>query len=162
MVTRGRARRLGDDVNTDLIIPGKYLNLIDLGELKDHVLEGLDPQFAGTLRPGDILVAGRNFGSGSGREQAALALKHAGIGAVVARSFSRTFFRNAINAGLPVVELGVLPAAEGELLELDLAGGRVVNRDTGRSFSFEPYPRKLLAIVLAGGLVEYVRQRSGQ
>ena len=117
---RGKAWIFGDDVDTDVIIPGKYLRTKDTKLWADHVMEGLDPQFASRVQKGDVIVAGRNFGSGSSREQAPRALKEAGVAAVVAKSFARIFYRNAINVGLPLVEADVA-CQEGDLVEVDLA-----------------------------------------
>src|SRR5512136_3091054 len=121
---KGRAWIFGDDVDTDVIIPGKYLRTKDLTLLASHVMEGLDPDFSSKVSKGDLVVAGRNFGCGSSREQAPLALREAGLAAVVAKSFPRIFYRNAINIGLPLVEADV-DCAQGEIVEADLASGTV-------------------------------------
>src|SRR5512136_1123042 len=121
---KGRAWIFGDDVDTDVIIPGKYLRTKDLTLLASHVMEGLDPNFSSQVKKGDLIVAGRNFGCGSSREQAPLALKEAGISAVVAKSFARIFYRNAINIGLPLIEADV-PCREGDTVEVGLADGSV-------------------------------------
>ena len=156
---RGRVWVLGTDVDTDQIISGKYLTIIDPQELKKHVFEIALPEFAKNARAGDLIVAGPNFGSGSSREHAPQAMKAIGVGAVVADSFARIFFRNAINLGLPAVEApGVRALFEaGDPGALDLKGGRMVNERTGKSVSFPPLPAHLLDLLEAGGLVEKVK-----
>lgn len=155
---RGRSWVFGDDVDTDVIIPGKYLRTKDTSLWARHVMEGLDPDFASKVRSGDVIVAGRNFGCGSSREQAAIALKDAGIAAVVARSFSRIFFRNAINVGLPLVEADV-SVVQGEEVEVDLESGCV--RSGGRTFQGARLPGFLLEILRDGGLVAHRRRQKG-
>ncbi len=160
MKIEGRAWKYGDDVNTDVIFPGKYTYTIrDPKEMAEHALEDLDPSFAKSVRAGDIVVAGRNFGCGSSREQAATCLKYARIGAVVAASFSRLFFRNAINQGLPVVACpeAVDAINAGEAIEVDLAEGVV--KTTKGTFSFLRPTGQVLAILQQGGLVPFVRGR---
>ena len=160
MIIKGRAWKFGDNISTDHIIPGKYkFKTLDFKELAQHAMEGIDPEFSRKVQPGDIIVAGRNFGCGSSREQAPLVLKHAGVGAVVARSFARIFFRNSINVGLPVV---ICPEAyeaveQGELLEVNLAEGMLKNLSKGTIFNFKPLPDFLLKILLDGGLVEHYK-----
>jgi methanogen homoaconitase small subunit len=151
----GRAWLFGDDVDTDVIIPGKYLRTKDLSLLAEHVMEGLDPQFASRVQKGDVLVAGRNFGCGSSREQAPLALKEAGVAAVVAKSFARIFYRNAINIGLPLIEADVV-AQEGDHVEVDLSRGTVQVND--RVFQGSKLPDFLLEILQEGGLVAHRRK----
>jgi 3-isopropylmalate/(R)-2-methylmalate dehydratase small subunit len=160
----GRAFRYGDSVDTDVIIPARYLTTDDEAELAKHVLEDLDPTFAAHVEPGDVVVAGANFGCGSSREHAPIALKAAGVAAVVAESFARIFFRNAINTGLPIFEsqAAVEDITGGDEVEVDLAAGVVHNRTTGRSHTAEPLPEFVMEIVRAGGLVEWVRSRRGQ
>jgi 3-isopropylmalate/(R)-2-methylmalate dehydratase small subunit len=160
----GRAFRYGDSVDTDVIIPARYLTTDDEAELAKHVLEDLDPTFTARVEPGDVLVAGANFGCGSSREHAPIALKAAGVAAVVAESFARIFFRNAINTGLPIFEsrAAVEDITGGDEVEVDLAAGVVHNHTTGRSHTAEPLPEFVMEIVRAGGLVEWVRSRSGQ
>jgi len=161
LIVRGRAWKFGDDISTDLIIPGKYkFKTLDFKELAKHAMEGADPEFASKVRPGDIIVAGKNFGCGSSREHAPLVLKHAGVGAVVARSFARIFFRNAVNVGLPVAvskeAYDVVDA--GDELELDLAGGVLKDLTKGVEVRVEPLPGFLLDVMLEGGLVEYYKK----
>ncbi len=159
---RGKVWKYGDDVNTDVIFPGKYTYTVtDPDEMAAHALEDLDPDFAKNMRPGDIVVAGKNFGCGSSREQAAFALKYAGVGAVVAKSFARLYFRNAINAGLPVIQApDAVDAIEpGEIIEIDLEKGEL--RCNAGTFRFPPLPDAVLGIFQAGGLIPYTRKRLG-
>jgi 3-isopropylmalate/(R)-2-methylmalate dehydratase small subunit len=163
MALRGKAWKYGDNINTDVIIPARYLYLSTAEELAPYCLEDLDTTFAGAVQPGDVIVAGEDFGCGSSREHAPLALKGAGVSCVVARSFARIFYRNAINVGLPILEC---PAAvdgveSGQQLEIDLETGRVCNLATGQAFQAEPYPRFMMEIIRAGGLVPYTRQQLG-
>jgi 3-isopropylmalate/(R)-2-methylmalate dehydratase small subunit len=159
-VIEGRVWTLGRDVDTDQIISGKYLTVIDPNELKKHVFEIALPEFAAGARPGDLIVAGENFGSGSSREHAPQAMRAIGVGAVVADSFARIFFRNAINLGIPAIEArGVRAIFEsGHVGRVDLAQGRVTNVTTERSVTFPPLPQHLLELLEAGGLVEKVRR----
>lgn len=155
---RGVAHVYGDNVDTDRIIPGKYTKTLDLSRLAEHVLEDLDPQFRERVQPGDVLVAGANFGCGSSREQATLALQVAGVSVVVAVSFARIFFRNAINIGLPVIEIGQHTIANGALLEVDLSGGVVQDISADKTYTATPLPDIMLAILNTGGLVDYLRK----
>jgi methanogen homoaconitase small subunit len=152
MLIRGKVWKYGDNVNTDLIIPGKYLRTTDVSVFAQHAMEGFGTEFS--PREGDIIVAGRNFGCGSSREQAALALKYAKIGCVVAKSFARIFFRNAINVGLPIVEADALDSvAAGDEIEVDLSSGLV--RTRSRVVQGEALPKFLQEILQDGGLVEH-------
>ncbi len=156
----GRVWKYGDDVNTDVIFPGKYTYTIrDPKEMAEHALEDLDPRFAKEVQPGDIVVGGRNFGCGSSREQAATCLKYAGVGAVVAGSFSRLFFRNAINQGLPAISSAeaVVAIEHGDSIEISLAEGTIAT-PRGR-FRFTPLADQVLEILSGGGLVPYVSER---
>lgn len=155
---RGKAWIFGDDVDTDVIIPGKYLRTKDLNLWAEHVLEGLDPKFASKVQRGDVIVAGKNFGCGSSREQAPLALKQAGISAVVAKSFARIFYRNAINVGLPLIEADV-DATEGEIVDVDLGAGAV--RVGEKTYPGTRLPDFLLKILQDGGLVAHRRKQKG-
>jgi 3-isopropylmalate dehydratase small subunit len=155
---RGKAHVYGDNIDTDRIIPGKYTKTLDLGELAAHVLEDLDPGFRGRMRRGDWLVAGDNFGCGSSREQAPLALKTAGVSGVVARYFARIFFRNAINIGLPVLEVPDLEAGPGDDLEVDLRTGRVDNLTRGTTHQAAAMPDVMIDILREGGLVAYLKK----
>ncbi len=125
----GRVWKFGDNIDTDVIIPGKYLRTTDMSMFAAHVMEGIDPGFSQKVKKGDIIVAGENFGCGSSREQAPLALKHAGIACIVAESFARIFFRNAINVGLPIIEAKI-DCKESDIIEIDLENGIVKNKDT--------------------------------
>ena len=156
----GRVWTLGRDVDTDQIISGKYLTIIDPEELKKHVFEIALPEFAAAARPGDLIVAGENFGSGSSREHAPQAMRAIGVGAVLADSFARIFFRNAINLGIPAIEApGVRALFEtGDTARVDLGAGRITNARTGASVAFPPLPPHLLELLEAGGLVEKVRR----
>jgi 3-isopropylmalate/(R)-2-methylmalate dehydratase small subunit len=158
-VIEGRVWTLGRDVDTDGIISGKYLTIIDPEELKKHVFEIALPEFAKEARPGDILVADENFGSGSSREHAPQAMKAIGVGAVVADSFARIFFRNSINLGLPTVEARGVRAIfdKGDIARIEMRAGRITNLRTGDSVTFPPLPPHLLSLLEAGGLVEKVR-----
>ena len=156
----GRVWTLGRDVDTDQIISGKYLTIIDPNELKKHVFEIALPEFATGARAGDLIVAGENFGSGSSREHAPQAMRAIGVGAIVADSFARIFFRNAINLGIPAIEApGVRAIFEsGDTGRIDLRAGRVANLRTEASVGFPPLPPHLLELLEAGGLVEKVRR----
>ncbi|NOZ82519.1 MAG: 3-isopropylmalate dehydratase small subunit [Euryarchaeota archaeon] len=153
---RGRVWKFGDNVDTDQIIPAEYLVTADEKELARHAFEKVRPEFAGSVRAGDIIVAGRNFGCGSSREHAPLALKGAGIAAVVAESFARIFFRNSINVGLPLVEAKV-DVEDGEEVEIDFERGIITAGS--RSVEFKPLPEFLRSLLESGGLVAYTRRR---
>jgi 3-isopropylmalate/(R)-2-methylmalate dehydratase small subunit len=161
---RGRAHRYGDNVDTDVIIPARYLNTMDVAELAAHCMEDMDPGFAQKVKPGDVIVGGENFGCGSSREQAPLAIKGAGVSCVIARSFARIFFRNSINVGLPalVCAEAVAEIEGGDELAVDLASGRIENVTRGTTYRAEPFPEFLQQIIAAGGLVGYTRQRIGK
>ena len=155
----GRAWKFGDDIDTDVIIPGRYLVINDPFELAHHVFEGVRPAFAGDVNAGDIVVAGENFGCGSSREHAPMALKGAGVAAIVAKSFARIFFRNAINIGLPLLICAdVEKIKDGDLLELNLAEGFIYNLTDEETYRTTPLPPFLRKIVEAGGLVEYTKR----
>jgi len=161
---RGRAHRYGDNVNTDVIIPARYLTTSDVDELAAHCMEDLDPEFVRKVRPGDMIVGGENFGCGSSREHAPLALKGAGVSCVIAQSFARIFFRNAINIGLPTL---VCPEAAAEIrdgheVSVNLAAGLIEDATTSRTYRAEPFPEFLSEIIAAGGLVAYTKARLGK
>lgn len=160
---RGKVWKYGKNIDTDAIYPAKYLVYFEPEEVAKHAMEGLDPDFMKKIRPGDIIVAEGNFGTGSAREQAASTLKFAKIGAVVADSFSRTFYRNAVNNALPVLALDGISkqVEEGDDLEIDLARGLIVNHTSGRKWSTAPMPQLLLDIIAQGGAVPYYRARGG-
>lgn len=158
---RGLAWHFGDNIDTDQIIPARYCNTYDPGKLADHAMEGADPEFAARVALGDIIVAGRNFGCGSSREVAPIAIKAAGIGAVIADSFARLFYRNAVNIGLFIM---VCPAASesietGEELVIDPMTGIVHSLTTGRAYRCESFPPFIEEIVQAGGMVNYVKKQ---
>ena len=155
----GSAHVYGDNVDTDRIIPGKYTKTLDLGDLARHVLEDLDPGFSARVRDGDILVAGKNFGAGSSREQAPLAIKEAGVAAVVAKSFARIFYRNAINIGLPVMEVGVHEIETGHELEVNLEEGLVRDLSASKTYPATRMPEVMVRILNAGGLVNYLNKQ---
>jgi len=161
MKLRGKVWVYGDNVDTDVIIPARYLNVSTPEALAEHCLEDLDPAFAGVVQPGDIIVAGENFGCGSSREHAPLAIKGAGVSCVVASSFARIFYRNAINVGLPILTCpeAVEGAAAGHQMEIDLVSGVVHNLTVGETYQAERYPPFMMAIIEAGGLIPYTRQR---
>ena len=158
----GRAWRYGDNVDTDVIIPARYLTTSDESVLASHALEDLDPTFASEVQRGDVVVAGENFGCGSSREHAATCLKAAGVSAVVAASFARIFFRNAINTGLPIIVSPEAVAAteHGDELVVDLSSTSVRNLTKGKEYPGEPLPEFVMDIVRAGGLVGWVRKRT--
>lgn len=159
MILEGRAHKFGDDISTDHIAPGRYYHLrSQLSELAKHVLEDADPEFAARLQPGDFVVAGRNFGLGSSREHAPTIMKLAGVGAVLAGSVARIFFRNAINVGLPVVICDTSRIAAGDLLRVDLERGVVTDVTQGFDLRVAALPPVMLAILRDGGLVEHVRR----
>ena len=158
-IIEGRVWKFGDNIDTDGIVAGKYL-VHDLPEIARHVMEGIRPGFAQECRPGDIVVGGRNFGTGSSREMAPLGLQAAGISAIVARSFARIFFRNCINVGLAPVEcLDADAIEEGQQISIDLAHGRVTVLDTGTELSAVPLPDEISAILHAGGMENFLAAR---
>lgn len=162
-VLRGRALTYGDDVNTDVIIPARYCTSFRAEELALHCMEDLDPDFLTKRRPGDIIVAGNNFGCGSSRENAPLAIKGAQISCVIAKSFARIFYRNSINIGLPILESpeAAEAIADGHEVQVDFETGRIRNLTTGASFTAQPFPPEIRAIMAAGGMVGFVRTRLG-
>ncbi len=161
MQVRGKVWKFGDDVDTDVIIPARYLVTSDPDELAEHVMEDIDPEFSGKVQPGDIIVAGKNFGCGSSREHAPIAIKAAGVKVVVAESFARIFYRNAINIGLAIVESPDASKATemGDILEVDTDEGGVLNIRTGETYGSTPYPPYVQQIIDAGGLMNAVAQR---
>jgi len=161
MIIIGKVYKYGDFINTDVLYPGKYLNITDPQEMKLHALEGLDSEFVKNFKPGGIIVAGKFFGCGSSREQAATALKYAGVGAVVAESFARIYFRNAINQGLPIV---VCPKVSefvnnGDEIKIDLKAGILDNLTQKKSLKFTPLPEFIMGILLSGGLIPYLKAK---
>ncbi|WNY28427.1 2,3-dimethylmalate dehydratase small subunit [Methanimicrococcus stummii] len=161
---KGKAWKFGDDIDTDVIIPGKYLRTTDMQVFADHAMEGIDPDFSKNVQKGDVIVAGDNFGCGSSREQAPLALKHAGVSCIIAKYFARIFFRNAVNVGLLIIEADV-DAKDGDLVEVDLDGGtiRVTSADNPenvREYPTGKLPDFLLDILNDGGLVEHRKKQN--
>ncbi len=162
MLLQGKAHKFGDDVNTDYIISGKYkFKTLDMQELAKHVMEDLDPDFYQKINAGDFIVAGRNFGCGSSREQAPLAIKYARISAVLAKSFARIFYRNAINTGLPVVECDTDQIDPGDELVVDLSAGVITNKTKGITIQAKPLPPVMIKILNDGGLVAHFRKYGG-
>lgn len=162
MDAKGTVFKYGNNIDTDVIIPARYLNTPDANELAMHCMEDIDPQFARTVRHGDILVAGCNFGCGSSREHAPLAIKACGVACVIAASFARIFYRNALNIGLPI--LACPSAAEaisaGHRVAVDLAAGTITDETTGDSFAAEPFPSFMQELIKAGGLANYMMLKS--
>jgi len=161
MKVSGPAVKFGKNVDTDVILPGKYLVLVDPYDLAKHALEGLDPDFPNKAKKGVIIVGGKNFGCGSSREQAPLALKYSGVKCVVAETFARIFFRNAINIGLPVIECKGISATvdDGDELTVDFEAGTVQNLSKGKNFQVAKLPPFILEILADGGLIENLRRR---
>ncbi len=158
---KGTVHKYGANVDTDVIIPARYLNVSEPAALAKHCMEDIDPDFIKRVKPGDIIVADTNFGCGSSREHAPLAIKAAGVSCVIAKSFARIFFRNAINIGLPLLESedAVDNIANGDTVEVDLATGRIKNLNSGKVFTAKPYPDFMAGIIAAGGLIEYTKKR---
>jgi 3-isopropylmalate/(R)-2-methylmalate dehydratase small subunit len=159
----GKCWKFGDNVNTDEIVPARYLNMTDEQELAAHCMEGIAPEFAATVQPGEIIAAGQNFGCGSSREHAPIAIKGCGVQCVVAESFARIFFRNAVNIGLPIVECpeAAREADSGDVLQIEYSVGRVINPTKGRTYGFEPFSPALRAIIDAGGLMAFAKKSVG-
>jgi 3-isopropylmalate dehydratase small subunit len=161
MKLTGKVWKFGNDVDTDAIIPARYLNTIDPKELAAHCMEDADAEFASKVKPGDIMAAGKNFGCGSSREHAPIAIKAAGVSCVIAHSFARIFYRNAFNMGLPILECP--EAAEkiqaGDELELDLDSGVIVNKTRNETYHAHAIPPFMQKLIAAGGLIEYVREQ---
>ena len=161
MTVKARAVKFGDNVDTDVILPGKYLALTDPTELGEHAMEGLSPGFASKFVDGVVIVAGENYGQGSSREHAAIALKAAGVRCVVAESFARIFYRNAINIGLPAVECPGISTqvADGDQVSVDLEQAQITNLTTGTTASTEPIPLHLLQVLNDGGIIEHLKKK---
>ncbi|MGQ9473685.1 MAG: 3-isopropylmalate dehydratase small subunit [Candidatus Caldatribacteriaceae bacterium] len=156
---KGIAHKFGDDINTDYIISGKYkFKTLDMNELAKHVMEDIDPDFSKKVKPGDFIVAGKNFGCGSSREQAPRALLASGIRGILAQSFARIFFRNAINCGLLVLECDTNGIQDKDELEIDLAGGKVLNLTQNTIMEIQPLPQVMIDILNEGGLVNYFKK----
>ena len=161
MMLKGKVHKYGADVNTDVIFPARYLYLSEPDELAKHCMEDIDAEFLSRVKPGDIIVATTNFGCGSSREHAPLAIKASGIACIIARSFARIFFRNAINIGLPLLECGeaVDNIEASDLVEVDLASGVINNLTRERKFTAKPYPDFMAELIAAGGLIEHTKKR---
>ena len=161
MEFKGTVHRYGRDVDTDVIIPARYLNTSDPSELAKHCMEDIDASFVGKVAPGDIIVAEENFGCGSSREHAPIAIKAAGVDAVVAKSFARIFYRNAINTGLAIFECpeAVDAIADGDVVRIDADAGVIVDETTGKTFQAEPFPSFIRDIIEAGGLVNRWKEK---
>ena len=160
MIFNGKSIKYGDNVDTDVIIPARYLNTSDKKELASHCMEDIDKDFKNKVKPGDIMVAGYNFGCGSSREHAPIAIKESGISLVIARSFARIFYRNAINIGLAIIECpeAVDGIADGDEVEADLDAGILYNRTSGESFCTQPFPAFIQKIIENGGLVASIQK----
>lgn len=158
MNTKGKAFKYGDNVDTDVIIPARYLNTSDAKELAQHCMEDIDTEFVGKVSSGDVIVAGWNFGCGSSREHAPLVIKTCGVGCVIAKSFARIFYRNAINIGLPILEC--IDAAEeikaDDVVSVDFSTGIITNQTSGKTYQAEPFPEFIQNIISAGGLLASV------
>jgi methanogen homoaconitase small subunit len=153
-IIKGKTWTFGENIDTDVIIPGRYLRTFNPQDLADHVLEGERPDFTENVQAGDIIVADENFGCGSSREQAPVAIKTAGVSAIVAKSFARIFYRNSINIGLPVI-VSDIEAKDGDIISIDLSEGTLVNETTGETKTFEPFKEFMLSILEDGGLVNH-------
>ncbi|MBK5502657.1 LeuD/DmdB family oxidoreductase small subunit [Peribacillus sp. TH14] len=160
-IIRGRVWKYGDNINTDIISPGQFMSL-PVEKQALHAMEAIDPDFAGKVQPGDILVAGKNFGSGSSRETAQMVLKHLEIGAIIADSFARIFYRNSINVGLPVVEMmDTSVIQEGDEIEVDFLAGKIINQTKGTEYKGTKLPEHLIEMVKLGGLEPYLAKKLG-
>lgn len=158
---KGKVFKYGENVDTDAIIPARYLNVSEPDALAKHCMEDIDLDFVNTIRAGDIIVATSNFGCGSSREHAPIAIKASGVSCVIAKSFARIFFRNSINIGLPVLECtdAVDNTNNGDILEVDLSNGKIKNLNTGKEFTAEAYPDFMSELISAGGLIEYTKNK---
>lgn len=161
MKVQGKVIKYGDNVDTDVIIPARYLNTSDPKELAAHCMEDLDPGFVKKVQKGDIMVAGKNFGCGSSREHAPIAIKASGISCIIAETFARIFYRNAINIGLPIVECpeAARDISDGDVVEADFDTSTIVNKTKGRSYKGVPFPEFMQEIIRAEGLVGYIRDQ---
>lgn len=164
MKVQGKTYKYGDNVDTDVIIPARYLNTPDAKELAKHCMEDIDASFAATVKPGEIMVAGKNFGCGSSREHAPLAIKTCGVACVIAATFARIFYRNALNIGLPILECpeAAEAIAAGDEVSVDFDTGAIVDVTTGRTFQGEPFPPFMQELIAAGGLASYRRAQLKQ
>ena len=160
MKAEGRVFRYGDNVDTDVIIPARYLNSSDKDDLRKHCMEDIDPEIVKNVQQGDIIVAGKNFGCGSSREHAPIAIKASGVSCVIASTFARIFFRNSINIGLPILECP--EAADeikaGDVLSVDFSTGEITDRTTGKTYKAEPFPPFMQRLIESGGLIGYIKE----
>jgi len=158
---KGKVHKYEANVDTDVIIPARYLSLSEPAELAEHCMEDIDPEFLSRVQLGDIIMATTNFGCGSSREHAPLAIKAAGVSCIIARSFARIFFRNAINIGLPLLECedAVAQTEAGDILEVDLSSGQIKNLTKGLTFTGKPYPDFMAELISVGGLIEHTKKR---
>lgn len=163
MNVKGKAIKYGDNVDTDVIIPARYLNTSDPAELAKHCMEDLDESFTERVKPGDIMAAGKNFGCGSSREHAPIALKASGISCVIVATFARIFFRNAINIGLPIIECpeAANDIEDGDEVSVDFDTGTIINYTKNRTYEASFFPDFLQELISSGGLIEYVKARTG-
>ena len=161
MKANGHVFKYGDNVDTDVIIPARYLNSPDGNELAKHCMEDIDKEFVNKVQKGDIIVANKNFGCGSSREHAQLAIKCAGVSCVIAETFARIFYRNSINIGLPIIECpeAAKAIAAGDEVEVDFDSGVITDKTTGQSFQGQAFPEFMQKIITAGGLVNYINQK---
>ena len=164
MQAKGRVFKYGDNVDTDVIIPARYLNSFDPQELASHAMADIDPEFVEKVQPGDLIVANKNFGCGSSREHAPLCLKTAGVSCVIAETFARIFYRNAINIGLPIIECpeAAQNIEAGDEVEVDFDSGRIYNRTKGLTFQGQAFPEFMQKIIAVGGLVNYTNKNRGK
>ena len=158
-IIKGKTWTFGENIDTDIIIPGRYLRTFNPKDLAEHVLEGERPDFTKNVQQGDIIVADENFGYGSSREQAPVAIQAAGVSAIIAKSFARIFYRNSINIGLPVI-ISDIEAKDGDVISIDLSEGTIINETTGESETFEPFKDFMLSILEDGGLVNHHMKES--
>jgi 3-isopropylmalate/(R)-2-methylmalate dehydratase small subunit len=158
---RGKVYKLGDNIDTDVIIPARYLNIRDLNELSKYCFCDLDKDFSKKIKKGDIIVAGNNFGCGSSREQAPLVIKESGVSCVIAKSFARIFYRNSINIGLPIIESEEIPddVEEGDILQIDFEKGIVKNKRTNKKYKIKQFPEFIQNILSSGGLMNYLKSQ---
>ena len=160
-MVQGKAHKYPDNVDTDVIIPARYLNTADHKELAAHCMEDIDAQFKHNVKPGDVMAAGWNFGCGSSREHAPIAIRESGVACVIAKSFARIFYRNAINIGLPIIECpeAAKAIAAGDEVEVDFDSGIITNKTTGESYEGQAFPPFMQKIISAGGLIPYINQK---
>lgn len=160
MNAKGKVIKYGNNVDTDVIIPARYLNTSDPAELASHCMEDLDAEFTSKVKKGDVMVAGRNFGCGSSREHAPIAIKASGISCVIAETFARIFYRNAINIGLPILECpeAAMDIKDGDEVEVDFDNGKIKNLTTGKTYQGQPFPGFMQELIAADGLIEYIKK----